>query len=117
MLLKMGLRKCWKKISRRLNVKIKTDDLVNIIDILKKNIMDNFPQEVEVDKEDFYWQLSEDDIYHPAIKPTDIDLGQLSDDWLELQRLIVKEGIPISYDLRRLAVILQVVRKKSIGLW
>lgn len=98
-------------------MKIETADLLRVIDILKSNIVDAFPGGVEVDAEDFYWEIAEDDLYDPAESPGDLTLGQLSDDWMELLRLKDKKNIPISYDLRRLAVILQIIRKKSIGIW
>lgn len=98
-------------------MKIEISDLLNVINILKHNIVDSFPDGISIDSEDFYWEISEDDLYDPAKKPDDLTIGQLSDDWAELLRLKDQENIPISYDLKRLAVILQIIRRKSIGVW
>ena len=96
---------------------IKTKDLIEIIDILKINIQQTFPDEVYVDEDDFYWQIKEDQLYNLEQTPDVDELGQLSDDWSDLLRLKKKDAIPISHDLNRLAAILQIVRKKSIGIW
>ena len=98
-------------------MKIETEDLLKIIDLLKNNISESFPDGIEVEEEDFYWDISEDELYDPTKDPGELTLGQLSDDWSELLRLKSDDGIPISYDLKRLAVILQIVRKQSVGLW
>lgn len=98
-------------------MKIKTADLLSIIDILKSNIESNFEGSINIEKEDFYWEISEEELYDPTSSPEDMTLGQLTDDWSELLRLKEAESIPISYDLRRLAVILQAVRKNSSGRW
>jgi len=98
-------------------VKIKTSELLEVIDILKKNILMNHPSGVDIDNDDYYWEIPENEIYNPSTQPNDLTLGQLSEDWKELLRLKEKESIPISYDLKRLAVILQVIRKESVGKW
>ena len=74
--------------------------------------------EIYIDAEDFYWQISEDELYDPTQEPRVEELGQLSDDWSELLRLKREEEIPISYDLNRLATILKIIKKKRVGiLW
>ena len=98
-------------------MKIKTTDLLDVIEALRINISEAFPDEIDVDAEDFYWQISEDELYDPTQEPKVEELGQLSDDWSELLRLKSENGIPISYDLNRLATILRIVRKKSVGIW
>ena len=97
---------------------ISTTDLINIIDILKDKIISEFGSEIVIDKEDFYWELLTDDIYDPYNEPSgELVLGQLSDDWEELLRLKNKKQCPLSYDLVRLSVILNIIRKRSIGKW
>ena len=98
-------------------MKIKTTDLLDVIDILRADILEAFPDEIYIDAEDFYWQISEDELYDPTQEPRVEELGQLSDDWSELLRLKREEEIPISYDLNRLATILKIIKKKSVGIW
>ncbi|MEZ9526803.1 hypothetical protein [Enterovibrio norvegicus] len=98
-------------------MKIETTDLLKIIDILKDNLLEKFPTSIDVDLEDFYWELPEEGLYDPTNEPKVLTLGQLNDDWSELLRLKDQDNIPISYDLRRLSVILQIIRAKSVGTW
>ena len=98
-------------------MKIETSDLLKIIDVLKENLLEKFPADIDVDLEDFYWELPEDGLYDPTVEPKELTLGQLSEDWAELLRLKNEGNIPVSYDLRRLSVILQIVRAKSVGTW
>ncbi|MEL6152469.1 MAG: hypothetical protein AAFQ78_00375 [Bacteroidota bacterium] len=99
-------------------MQIKKNDLLDIIDILKDQVSSNFDDTIEIDSEDFYWQiLSPNELYDPTHYPKELGLGQISDDWEELSRLQNEDEIPISYDLKRLAVILEIVRNKSIGKW
>ena len=98
-------------------MKIETTDLIDVIDGLKANLLEAFPEGINVEDEDFYWQINADELYDPTKEPEVNELGQLSDDWDELLKLKKEGRIPISYDLTRLAVILQIVRKKSIGVW
>jgi len=99
-------------------MQIKTKDLLYIIDILKREISNHFGDVVEIETEDFYWEiLSSDELYDPTSCPKELGLGQLSDDWSELLRLRDVNEIPISYDLKRLAVILKLIWNKSLGKW
>lgn len=98
-------------------MKIDTDDLITIIDILKNEIISAFPDGIEVDEEDFYWQFYDNEVYDPKNEPKVEMLGQLSEDWNELLRLKNNSEIAISYDLKRLAAILNIVDKKGDSIW
>ena len=99
-------------------MKIKTSDLIEVIDILKEKIKINFSDSIEIDTEDFYWHISSEELYNPVREPRELYLGQLSDDWSELLRLRdSNDEEAISHDLKRLAVILEIVQKKSFGKW
>lgn len=98
-------------------MKISISDLIKVIEILKSNISQSFPDAIEIKSEDFYWDIPEDMLYDPTASPNELTLGQLSDDWEELLRLKDQENIPVSYDLKRLASILQAIRKNSVGVW
>lgn len=98
-------------------MEIKTSELLNIVQQLSKNIELNFPETIEVDKEDFYWEIPEENLYDPTSEPSNLTLGQLSDDWEMLMRLNTPESTPLSHDLKRLSSILQIIYKRSHGAW
>jgi hypothetical protein len=98
-------------------MKIELDNLLEIIDVLKQNVAELFPDGIDIELEDFYWEIPEKLLFDPINGPGELTLGQLNEDWLELLRLLTEENIPISYDLKRLSIILQIIRIKSIGIW
>lgn len=63
--------------------------------------------EIEISN-DYYWDISQDELYSPYAEPKNITLGQLSDDLEEVQRL-AKSDDAIMYDLKRLSNILKVL--------
>jgi len=98
-------------------MQINAADLKILIQRLSDNIGENLPDNIDIDAEDFYWEIPENDLYNPMEEPSTFTLGQLSDDWEELQRLKEGEVIPVSHDLKRLSAILQIISKKSHGTW
>lgn len=98
-------------------MKIKTSELLEVIDLLKEQIQTHFKESVQVNDEDFYWQIPLDELFDPTENPSGMTLGQLSDDWEELSRLLKPSEIPISYDLQRLSVIFDLIKLKSAGKW
>ncbi|WP_272150898.1 hypothetical protein [Tenacibaculum aiptasiae] len=98
-------------------MKIDKKKLFKIIDSLKEEIDVNLGDEIRIDKEDFYWQISNEELYNPIEEPSELTLGQLSDDWSELLRLYDNNEIAISYDLKRLSVVFGLLYSKSRGKW
>ncbi len=98
-------------------MKISIEDLESLFQKLKAELIIHFGNEVEIKAEDFYWEVDESEMYNPSQKPTDLSLGQLSDDWNDLLRLKDDDEIPISWDLRRLAAILQAIQANSANKW
>ena len=64
---------------------------------------------------DYYWNIPQDVRYDPYKKPENLDLGQLSDDWQELQKTIREERDPIAYDLVWLSTILRAIGEQIVG--
>jgi hypothetical protein len=58
---------------------------------------------------DYYWNIPKGQIYNPYQQPTELDLGQLTDDWRELQKLTDPESQPIAYHLVWLSTILRAI--------
>jgi hypothetical protein len=58
---------------------------------------------------DYYWHIPVEEIYRPYQKPSDLNLGQLSDDWQDLQKVIDKENDPLITDFIDLAAICRAI--------
>lgn len=98
-------------------MKIKTKDLILILRKIEVSILERFPEYIEINDEDFYWDINEDDMYDPYKNVSDmnITLGQLSFDWENLARLLEDESLPASFDLKTLSSIVKVIGHK--GVW
>ena len=98
-------------------MKIKIKDLVVVMDVLKTSLKSWSDTVIELEKEDYYWEIADEELYDPSKKPNPANflLGQLSDDWEDLKRLKVinDDVIPVKYDLQRLAAILKVINDRS----
>ena len=57
--------------------------------------------------EDYYWYISDDQRYDPHIKPSELSLGQLTDDWSELIQILNREKEPLGYAFVWLSAILR----------
>lgn len=58
---------------------------------------------------DYYWDVSKEERYNPYEEPKHFDLGQLTDDWAELQKIAVGENKPFGYALVWLSSVLRAV--------
>jgi hypothetical protein len=87
------------------SMKINVEEIQKITSLLLSKLKACKGNEIEV-KNDYYWDISDDEIYQPYEDPKNVTLGQLSDDLLELQRLNNADDA-IVYDLKRLSNILK----------
>lgn len=88
------------------NVKVKIDEIQEIVTLLLSNLKERKGNEIELES-DFYWDISNDQLYNAYDDPNDLSLGQLSDDLAELNRLVKSKDEAIPYDLKRVAEILK----------
>jgi hypothetical protein len=94
------------------NMKVNIDEIQKITIILLSKLKESKGNEIEISN-DYYWDISQDELYSPYEEPKNITLGQLSDDLEEVQRLI-KSDDAIMYDLKRLSNILKVLSIENI---
>ena len=80
-------------------------ELEKIASILLSNLRESEGEKIEL-KNDFYWDISAEELYNPYEEPKNITLGQLSDDLAEIQRLNTSNDAVV-YDIKRLASILK----------
>lgn len=86
---------------------IKIDDLQEIATILFSKLKEDIGAEINISK-DYYWNISDDEMYDPYKEPQNLTIGQLSDDLTELRRLLIEEDA-ILYDVKRFAEILKAI--------
>ena len=58
---------------------------------------------------DYYWNIPKEQMYNPYQEPFELDMGQLTDDWDDLQKLLDPEREPLTDDFVDLAAILRAV--------
>jgi hypothetical protein len=84
------------------------DDLQEIFILLVQNIKGKGIDTINLEV-DYYWNIPQHQIYDPYQKPVELDLGQLSDDWNELRKILKTQKEPLGYHLVWLAAILRAV--------
>jgi hypothetical protein len=89
-------------------MRIGIDELELVARQLFDHLRDKGIEEVSVEQ-DFYWNISKAQRYNPNETPNELTLGQLSDDWQELQRMLNGERDAIGYALVWLSAILRCV--------
>lgn len=86
-------------------MKVNIKQIEKISLLLFSKLKESKGNEIEL-RNDFYWDISPDELYNPYEEPQNITLGQLSDDLQELQRLS-RTNDAIAYDLKRISSILK----------
>ncbi len=86
-------------------MKVSIDEIQKITTLLLSKLKESKGNEIEFNN-DYYWDISENELYNPYEEPKNITLGQLSDDLDEVQRLN-KFDDAIVYDLKRISGILK----------
>lgn len=92
---------------------VKVAELRAIADRLFAYLEETERDEFEV-SEDYYWTISKEEVYDPSKDPGDLTIGQLSDDWNELNAILKEESPPIAYALVWLSAILRNIGEKSV---
>jgi hypothetical protein len=94
-------------------MKINLGELREVNLKLLEHLAETIENDVEIDV-DFYWDIPAKERYNPNVVPTNPELGQLSDDWFELKRMI--DGKPsLNYGLVWLSTILRRLGETSRG--
>jgi len=64
---------------------------------------------------DYYWDVEGPERYDPYIRPNELTLGQLSDDWSEVEKILRKDSEPVGYALVWLSALLRAVGEEVLG--
>lgn len=87
---------------------INIDDLQKISNIMLDHLKEIGYEEIEL-QTDYYWFIDGDDLYNPASQPNDLTLGQLSDEWDNLQTVLDPSKYPITHYLIWLSAIFRAI--------
>ncbi len=94
-------------------MKISTDELRQLALMILAHVDDtNSSQPIEIE-DDFYWDVPSEARYDAYVEPKTHTVGQLSDDWHELQRMLQAERPPVGYALVWLAAILRRIGERT----
>lgn len=94
---------------------IKKRELIKIIERLSREIELNCNEEMSF-HENYYWETKPNDLFNLNVTP-ELVMGELNDDWDDLRRLLDKENVSLSYDLKRLSSILHLLEFKLGSDW
>jgi hypothetical protein len=89
-------------------MEINLDDLHEISDRLIQNVKEKGINSINLEV-DYYWNIPQHQLYNPYQRPIDLNMGQLSDNWHELRKLLQSQKEPLGYHLVWLAAILRAV--------
>lgn len=94
-------------------MQISVAELREVCEVLLRHLESSGVNTIDIEK-DYYWNVPVDQRYTPYEEPSSLDLGQLTDNWSELQRLRSGESEPIAYGLVWLSAILRVVGEEVV---
>ena len=65
---------------------------------------------------EYYWNIVKDEAYDPYRKPTQLTLGQLSDDWAELEKVLQSDEEILGFHLVWLAAVCRAIGEFNVSL-
>jgi hypothetical protein len=95
-------------------MKVSSKQIHNVAQLLFRHLAGLGQGEFEISK-DFYWEIPAEARYDQYEKPSDLTIGQLSDDWTELEGLLSGDKDPVGYGLVWLGNILRAIGEETQG--
>ncbi len=95
-------------------MKIKIAELEKVLSDLLAELHEQKCEEIEIDKEDFYWAISKEELYNPYNQPNQLTLGQLSDDLEHIHKIFEKKLPIVCYDFAKISYIFLFIGNKNI---
>ena len=89
-------------------MQINIDELRQATDKLFNHLRDCDVKYVEL-KDDFYWYIQRELLYDMNREPRDFTVGQISDDWNDVRRLLEAGNDPVAYGFVDLAPIMRAI--------
>jgi hypothetical protein len=92
---------------------VKVSELRSICETLLNHLEENGFSTIEITS-DFYWNIPEGTRYDRYEEPKEFTMGQLSDDWNELQKILRGNREPLGYALVWYSAILRAIGEKVV---
>lgn len=96
------------------NHSVALDEIERAVLLVLKHLKDQQVVHVEI-PEDYYWDIAEEDRYDPAKTPSDVSLGQLSEDWERLRQILEGDAPPVGYALVWAGSLLRKIGSSNVG--
>jgi hypothetical protein len=93
-------------------MKIETGELRQVFDALMDHLDRTGQESIDLPW-DFYWEIARESRYNPYSEPKAISLGQLSDDWDELLKVVDGDMPAVGYAFVWLSSVLRAVGESS----
>lgn len=88
-------------------------DLEKVMNVLLAHLKQSNKQDININA-DYYWHIPEELLYNLNSEPKDHVVGQLSDDWAELQALGQGKKDPLAFDFVKLSAILRAIGEHEV---
>lgn len=95
-------------------MRIDVEELQAITTILYEHLESLGIKHIDI-PDDYYWNINSQEIYDPYQTPSNLDMGQLTENWQELQKLLKRESEPLAYEFVWLAALLRAIGEKIAG--
>lgn len=93
-------------------MRVNTANLRRACEMLLTHLEATGQPEIEI-AEDFYWAIPQNEAYTPYSTPSQLTMGQLSDDWNEIMAIVDGDKEPLGYALVWLASVIRRVGEKT----
>lgn len=94
-------------------MEITLSELRQLSEKLFAHLEENGHEKIEVSS-DYYWEIPEESRYDSFNEPKKFVVGQLSDDWNELQKILRGDREPLAYALVWYSAILKAIGEKVV---
>jgi hypothetical protein len=89
-------------------MQVTTDELRRACEVLLSHLEKSGHSSIDIST-DYYWNVPQGQRHDPYQQPTELDMGQLSDDWSDLRAILNGSKEPMAYALVWLSSILRSV--------
>ncbi len=93
---------------------VTVDELRKVVDILSTRLEQLGYNSVEI-PQTYYWHIPTAQLYSPADDPTDLDIGDVSDDWEELLKIVQDPELAVTDGFSWLSAVCRAIADHTSG--
>ncbi|MEU7888655.1 hypothetical protein AB0B54_24390 [Microbispora bryophytorum] len=93
--------------------RIDVEQLRRVLEVLMNHVTGESRTEITISNE-YFWSVPSPEIYNAYEQPTGLTIGQISESWDNLQRMVEDDGV-IGWGLVWLGDILRAIGHETIG--